>query len=106
VIRISFVEADGTTHQVEAEVGQKLMQVAVDHLIPGILAECGGWCACATCHVYADGERSDRLPAPSEEEKALLEGVLHLRDSSRLSCQVVLTEEMDGLVLHLPPPAF
>ncbi|MGE0776010.1 MAG: 2Fe-2S iron-sulfur cluster-binding protein [Sphingomonadaceae bacterium] len=106
MIKVSFIEPDGTRHEAEGDVDQPLVQVALDHLIPGILAECGGWCACATCHVYADDAKADALQPASDEEKALLEGALHVRPTSRLSCQIKLTEELDGLVLHLPDPQF
>jgi 2Fe-2S ferredoxin len=78
------------------------MQIAVDHLLPGITGDCGGCCSCATCHVYVDDAWRERLPPASDEETMMLEGAVDVRPESRLGCQIRLTEELDGLVLRLP----
>jgi 2Fe-2S ferredoxin len=78
------------------------MRVAVDAGIPGIVAECGGSCACATCHVYVDPAWTARLPPPNEGERAMLEAVAKMQSTSRLSCQLEIDEQLDGLTVLLP----
>jgi 2Fe-2S ferredoxin len=78
------------------------MQVAVDNMVPGIIAECGGNCACATCHIYVEEAWRARLSAPSKEECAMLECALHVQENSRLGCQVLVTAQLDGLIVRLP----
>lgn len=97
--RILFVEHDGTPHVVDAVVGQSLMQAAIDNGVPGILADCGGCCSCGTCHGYVS---SATLTAPAEDEAMMLEGVRHPRENSRLTCQIRVTEQMEGLRVDLP----
>lgn len=99
---ITFVEFSGTRHEVEAQIGESVMKAAVNNMVPGIIADCGGNCACATCHVYIDAPWSARLATPSKEEGDMIECALHTRSTSRLSCQVILTAELDGLVVGLP----
>jgi len=105
-IRVVFVERDGREVVVEdAAVGVSLMETAKAHGVDGILGECGGGCACATCHVYVDPAWVERLGARDELEEMTLDGVAHiLRDNSRLGCQVVLDERMDGLRVAVAPP--
>lgn len=80
-----------------------LMQVALQNNVHGIDAECGGSCSCATCHVYVDAAFVERLPAPDEMEAELLEGVAARRElGSRLGCQVVLTPELEGVIVRVP----
>jgi ferredoxin, 2Fe-2S len=100
--KITYVEHNGTQHVVDAEVGKSLMQTALDHLVPGILGDCGGACSCGTCHCYVPAEWEGRLPPKAEGEDMMLEGTLHTEANSRLSCQLAVTPEMDGLVVHLP----
>jgi ferredoxin, 2Fe-2S len=100
--KITYVEHDGTRHLVEVESGLSVMQGAVREAIPGIEANCGGSCACGTCHVYVDPQWSDRIPPPALDELGILEFVLEPADSSRLSCQIVVSAELDGLVVRLP----
>lgn len=97
-----FIEHNGTEHRVNAEVGQSVMQAATFNNVPGIPADCGGACACATCHTYVDDAWMDRVTPAQGTEKDMLENVLAPRPNSRLSCQLVVTAEMDGLTLHLP----
>ncbi|WP_101675126.1 2Fe-2S iron-sulfur cluster-binding protein [Alloalcanivorax mobilis] len=101
--RITYIEHDGTRHDVEATAGQSLMQTAIDNLIPGILGDCGGVCSCATCHVYVNQAWDDALPPMSESEEFLLEGVPDRQpENSRLSCQLTVDESMDGMEVRLP----
>lgn len=102
MIKIVFVEHSGTRHDVEAKRGDSLMQAALDHGVPDILGDCGGCCSCATCHAYIDPAWAERLPPRSEDEAMMLEGALEPRDTSRLACQVSVSEALDGMVVHLP----
>jgi 2Fe-2S ferredoxin len=99
---VIFIEFDGTHHTVEVAVGQSLMQAALDNSIPGILGDCGGSCACATCHAYLDPIWGQHVPVPTENEQGLLEVVMDPREESRLTCQVVMTAELEGLIVRLP----
>jgi 2Fe-2S ferredoxin len=78
------------------------MEAAIANNVSGIVAECGGACSCATCHVYVADDWSERVGGPSEMEEDMLDFAFDVRASSRLSCQIRLTDEMDGLVLHVP----
>lgn len=99
---VTYVEHDGTVHEVTVDPGLTAMQAAVRNGVPGIDADCGGACACATCHVYVDETWQDRVGAPRAMEENMLEFVEERAPNSRLSCQIVLAEELDGLVLRLP----
>lgn len=100
--RVTFIASDGKTRVAEGSAGQSIMSVAVNAGIEEILAECGGACACGTCHCYVDAAWVDRLPPASEDENAMIECVIAPRAESRLTCQLKLTDDIDGLVLHLP----
>ncbi|WP_405764428.1 2Fe-2S iron-sulfur cluster-binding protein [Streptomyces sp. NBC_01538] len=100
--KITFIEDDGTEHAVEAGADASVMQAAMDNLVPGIVAECGGYANCATCHVYIDPAWADELPAPEEAEEVMIEAAFDVRPTSRLSCQVQVTEDIDGLIVRLP----
>lgn len=100
--KIIFIEHSGASRSVEAEAGQTLMAVAVQHMVPGLVADCGGNCSCATCHAYIDAPWQDQLAPPSDDEKAMLECALHVEANSRLTCQVVVTPAMDGMVVRTP----
>jgi 2Fe-2S ferredoxin len=100
--KILFVEFSGAEHGVEAKVGDSLMQAATTNLVPGIIADCGGNCACATCHVYIGERWSSRIAVPSKEEKEMIECALHVTAESRLSCQVIVNDQLAGLVVRLP----
>jgi 2Fe-2S ferredoxin len=78
------------------------MEAAIANTVPGIVAECGGACSCATCHVYVDDEWTEKVGGPSEMEEDMLDFAFDVRPTSRLSCQIRLTDELDGLVLHVP----
>ena len=99
---VIFTHSDGSVHGVEAEPGRSLMQIAVDNLVPGIDGECGGACSCATCHIKVEPAWHDRLPPRSSDEVFMLEGAQDVDDNSRLSCQLKMREEWEGLVLHIP----
>jgi ferredoxin, 2Fe-2S len=102
VIRITFVRQDGSKKQVVANDGDTLMSVAVRNGISEIVAECGGSCACGTCHCYVDDQRVEHVAPPSIEEQAMLECVIEPQAASRLSCQIEVCELFDGLVIQLP----
>lgn len=104
--KITFIEHNGTRHVVDAPLGKSVMQVAVDNLIPGIVGDCGGCCSCATCHGYVAAEWADKLPAKEEDEDMMLEGALEVRPNSRLTCQIDVRPEVDGLVIELPARQF
>ncbi|MFC3032798.1 2Fe-2S iron-sulfur cluster-binding protein [Pseudoalteromonas fenneropenaei] len=99
---IKFVQADGTTHQVNVPVGASLMQAAMENMVSGIEAECGGSGSCATCHCYLDKAWSDKIESPDDNEAQLLEMVIEPNEFSRLSCQVKVQEEHHGLIVRLP----
>jgi 2Fe-2S ferredoxin len=100
---ITFIHPDHRTERVEAEIGNSAMRAAVLHGLDGIVAECGGSALCATCHVYVDENWIGRLAAVGDDEDALLDGTASERQAnSRLSCQIKITPELDGLVLRLP----
>jgi ferredoxin, 2Fe-2S len=99
--RVTYIQPNGAERVVEVRAGTTAMEAAVDNDVAGIVAECGGACSCATCHVYLDPAWASRLPPPDPQENGMLECVLDRRDTSRLSCQIVLTPELDGLVLRV-----
>ena len=100
--KITYIDFEGTKREVEATVGESLMEAAISNDIPGIDADCGGACACATCHVYINEGWADKVKAAEELETEMLSVVEEQKDSSRLSCQVQVTEEMDGLIVSTP----
>lgn len=101
--RITYVQADGSSQILEPSTGKSLMLAAQSHGVAGILGECGGQAMCATCHVYVEESYLGRLPEMTEDEDVMLEeAVAPRRPNSRLSCQIAVTDELDGLVLHLP----
>lgn len=100
--RVTFVAHDGGRQEIEAEEGCSLMAAAVGNNVSGILADCGGACSCATCHVYVPTEWLSRLPPRKQDEASLLEFAIDVRDNSRLSCQILVTAELDGLSVELP----
>jgi 2Fe-2S ferredoxin len=100
--RITFITHDGNEHVVDAPCGQTVMQAAVDNLVPGILGQCGGDCTCGTCHCYLGGDWPRRIAPPSDDERAMLDFTLGVQENSRLSCQLLVSEQLDGIVLRLP----
>lgn len=102
MVQITFIDHSGQSRTVSAEPGTHVMAVAMKNAIPGIEAECGGACACATCHVYVDEAWKDKLPKPESMEEDMLDFAFDVRTNSRLACQIVLTPELDGLVVTTP----
>ncbi len=101
--KITYIESDGTSHTVDVPEGISVMEGAVNNLVPGIVADCGGACACATCHVYVDKAWVSRLPPVQELEEDMLDFAWGPNPQrSRLSCQLSVTPDMDGLVVHIP----
>ena len=101
--RVTYISQDEKATTLDIAVGTSVMQGAVFNGIDGIVAECGGSCMCATCHVYVEEDQLAKLPPLGEDEEAMLEGTASPRlPNSRLSCQLVVSPEMDGLVVHLP----
>jgi 2Fe-2S ferredoxin len=104
--KITYVQPDGTSQTVEGEPGMTVMEVAKKHLVAGIEAECGGACACATCHVYVDDVWRGKVGAPQPTEEDMLDFAFDVREASRLSCQIKVTGELDGLVVRIPEKQF
>ena len=100
--RLTFIHADATVTTVEAAAGVTAMQAARENNIRGIKAECGGECSCSTCHCYVDPSWATRLPPKEEDEASLVEFAWQPRDTSRLACQIRMTDALDGLVLYIP----
>ena len=100
--RITYIEHDGTRHDLVLPAGTTVMRGAVDHGIPGIDGDCGGVCACATCHVHVDPQWLARLPPAAGREQDMLGFTAEAAADSRLGCQVTLSDALDGLVVHLP----
>lgn len=100
--KIIFIEYEGTEHVVEAEEGKSLMQTALDNGVPGIVGDCGGCCSCATCHGYIGHAWLDKVDTKTDDESAMLEGALDVRDNSRLTCQIKVRPDLGGLIVRLP----
>jgi len=100
--KITYIEHNGKSHTIDVSPGLSVMEGAVQNDIPGIDADCGGGCACATCHVYIDKKWLDKLPEISDSEQDMLDVAFEPNKSSRLSCQIITTEELDGLVVKMP----
>lgn len=100
--RITYVEFDDTEHVVEVPSGLSVMEGAINNNISGIEAECGGMCSCATCHVYVDPAWTEATGSPGDIEQGMLESAMDLQDTSRLSCQIEVGDELDGLVVRMP----
>lgn len=100
--KITFITHDGQTHEVEAANDTSVMNAAIDNLVPGIDADCGGECSCATCHVVVDGAWWEKVGAPSDREESMLDLNPERETNSRLSCQIPVTDALDGLVVNVP----
>ncbi|MGH8456424.1 MAG: 2Fe-2S iron-sulfur cluster-binding protein [Stenotrophobium sp.] len=100
--KITFIQHNGETQVVDAPVGQSIMEAATGSMVRGIIGECGGSCSCATCHVYVDEPWFGQLAPPDEMEQGMLEGAVEPGPKSRLSCQIKVTQELDGLVARIP----
>ena len=99
---VTYVEPDGATHRVEIATGTNLMRVALDKAFPGITGDCGGVCACGTCHIVIAPEWASQTGARSEMEESMLELADDVQETSRLACQIEMTDSLDGLVVFLP----
>jgi len=104
--QITYITTDGGQHDVDVSEGSTVMEGAIDNMIEGILAECGGSCTCATCHVYVDDAWLDKIEGPGEFEKDLLEMVVDPSPNSRLSCQITVSAKLEGLVVKMPKSQF
>jgi 2Fe-2S ferredoxin len=104
--KITFIQPDGTRQEVVAEPGMTVMEAARKELVPGIEAECGGACSCATCHVYVDEAWREKVGPPSQMEEDMLDFAFDVRASSRLSCQIKVSDDLDGLVVSVPEKQF
>ena len=104
--KITYIDFEGTERSVDGNVGDSVMETATSNDLPGIDADCGGACACATCHVYVDDAWTDIVGKPEELEAEMLDVAEEVRETSRLSCQIKITEEMDGLVVLTPESQF
>jgi 2Fe-2S ferredoxin len=102
MVKVTFIEHDGSEHKIEAKTGGSLMQAAVSNGVPGIDADCGGSCSCATCHVYVQANWLAKMGTINPTEEAMLSLSTDRQDNSRLSCQIQLTEDLDGLVVNTP----
>ncbi len=103
MVQITFIEPSGTSTELNVPEGWSLMQAAVTNGVDGIVAECGGACVCATCHVYVEPERVGEVPPPTEDEIELLDGVkAERRPNSRLSCQIKAAPNLAGLTITIP----
>jgi ferredoxin, 2Fe-2S len=102
--KVTYIEFDGTEHPVEVPVGLSVMRGAVNNAVPGIDADCGGECACATCHVYVDPAWVGLIgaPPPGSQEETMLSFAAEAEANSRLSCQIAMRDELDGLVVRMP----
>ena len=100
--KITYIQFDGTPHAVDVPTGLSVMEGAIKNMIPGIDADCGGACACATCHVYVDAAWTAKVGGPSEMEQTMLDFAENVEDNSRLSCQITVSDNLDGLIVRMP----
>ena len=100
--KVTYIENNGKTHVIEVANGLSVMEGAVQNNIPGIDADCGGAMACATCHVYVKEEWLDKLPSKEDGEEDMLDMAYEPNKSSRLSCQLIVSDELDGLIVSMP----
>ena len=100
--KVTFIDSEGTSRDVEAKNGTSVMEAAVQNMIPGIDADCGGACACATCHVYVADEWLAKLKTKDDMEDSMLDFAEDVQENSRLSCQILLSDDLDGIVVSTP----
>ena len=100
--RVKFIEFNGKEHDVDANNGESIMTAATSNLVPGIDADCGGECSCATCHVLIGADWQPKLEPRSETEESMLDLNPDRSDESRLSCQIMMSDDLDGIVVQLP----
>jgi len=99
--KVTYITPDGSRHDVEVEKGYSVMEGAINNNIDGIVAECGGACACATCHSYIDEAWLDKIPAMDDMEDSMLDAAFERKPNSRLTCQIEINDGLDGLVVHV-----
>ncbi len=99
--KITYITRDGENHEVDVENGYSVMEGAINNNIEGIVAECGGACACATCHAYIDDAWLSKLPAMDDMEDSMLDAAFERKPNSRLTCQLEINDDLDGLVVHV-----
>ena len=104
--KITFIQHNDSEQTVEGQNGMSVMETAVKNLVPGIDADCGGACACATCHVYVEPEWIDKTGQRAQMEEDMLDFAFDVRDSSRLSCQIKISDGLDGLRVRVPEKQF
>ena len=102
MVSIIYIEHSGTEHKIEAEEGKSVMLNAVDNSVPGIDADCSGACACATCHIFVPAEWQDKTGERNAMEESMLQLAEGVMENSRLSCQIEVSSELNGLVVHMP----
>lgn len=103
MVAITYIEHSGQRHRVEVDAGMSLMEGATLNMVPGVDGQCGGICSCATCHCYVPEAWRDRIAGATDGEKQMLEFAKHTRSNSRLGCQVVVSEALEGIEIDLPP---
>ena len=101
--KITYIEHNGKSHTIEVPKDLTVMEGAIQNTIPGIDADCGGACACATCHVYVDDKWLNKLHPIDDDEESMLDQAFDVKKNSRLSCQINLSDELDGIELELAP---
>lgn len=106
MVKLIFIQPEGESQTVDATPGMTVMEAAKQNDVPGIEAECGGACACATCHVYVDPAWTDKTGKPEPMEEDMLDFAFDVRPESRLSCQIKVTDDLDGLTLRVPAKQF
>jgi 2Fe-2S ferredoxin len=106
MVKITFIQHDGKEQTVDGLPGMSVMEAAVKHMVPGIDADCGGACACATCHVFVEPEWREKTGQRSTMEEDMLDFAFDVRDSSRLSCQIKITDALEGLRVRVPEKQF
>ncbi len=104
--KITFIQHNGTEQTVDGQVGMSVMEAAVKNMVPGIDADCGGACACATCHVYVEPDWTEKTGKRSSMEEDMLDFAFDVRDNSRLSCQIKISDTLDGLRVKVPEKQF
>jgi ferredoxin, 2Fe-2S len=102
MVQITFIDSRGTARTVEGEAGSTVMETAIKNSVPEIEAECGGACACSTCHVYIDDAWREKVGEPSPMEEDMLDFAYNVQPNSRLSCQIKVKDELNGLVVRTP----
>jgi ferredoxin, 2Fe-2S len=100
--KVTYIEHNGKTHEIDVPAGSTIMEGAIKNRVPGIDADCGGACACATCHVYVDAAWLPKLVKASSMEESMLDFAEGVTPESRLSCQIAITPELDGIIVRLP----